>query len=615
MASAAHSTLPVVTTTRVDVSQGNTRSVQDFLRGLKRPGSKARTAMVHLITKNQDDLPSAAVKNDDLLNRISLTEDQSASPPITKIEASKPSTLRLHGSFPTKPPEAVAPQSFCSSTPAKSVGPVKQPAVMGLTHSLEATSKMQGLEDLSNHELGNKKQRTLQVIATKVGAVVKKPSRKRKKRRRAPADELPLVAQLPHIDSPDNESSEQGRVKRKGPNEANIGRPMTKYSRDLVVPRRNSIDLRDFKFPPVTPKILRSSGWTPGSGFEGTALQNLGSTTMTSRRRPARRAKAVRLVVPPLRPLDLSTNISPTAKSSNFPFLQRAPESLALPAEVTRRVRSPKQSRDLSTDYGEPMPHINRATPAGGTMFSQNQTLTGLLRPRADVNQVAEFEVHKNGDSTRRHFPTRRDCPSPQKIGADSPAMRRPSRSERNGWLKRRRRVVSVNEVEQHLLHSAKKSRQSDDEDGTEQLFEAHNATWDKKGAQADPCVQDSMQGQDWPTSIVHPAQIQASRPSQSLGVQNSQGQLERGSPELGNCPIYPIQDASLDVGRYFSNAVQSLSSTEKIVHTVARRRSQIQKFGYGCQSEVEATLELGVTPRLKRTLSSVPFRPPFKNM
>lgn len=660
MASAVHSTLPVVITTRVDVSQGKTISVQDFLRGLKRPGSKARTATVHLTTGDQDGPPSATVEIDDLPNRKPATEDQSTSPPITKIQATNPSTLRLHGSSPTKPSESAAQQNFCSSTPAKSAGAVKQPAVTGLTHSLdttkavrtygrkskpelpptedlpensplfctqsstanrgpiprnlEATSRVQGLEDLSNHELEDDKQRALQVVTTTVGAVVKKPSKKRKKRR-APVGELPLVAQLPHIDSPGRESVEQGRVKRKGPNEANIGRPMTKYSRDLVIPRRNRIDPQDFKFPPFTPKIARSSGWTPGSGFEGTTLQNLGPTTLASHRRPARRAKAVRFAVPPLRALDLSTDISPTAKAPNSLLLQKAPESLALPAEVTRRVRSPNQPRDLSTDYGEPIPHVDRSTPAAGILSSQNRILTGLLRPRADVNQVAEFEVHTNGDSARRRFPTRRDCPSPRKIGADSPAIRRPSRSERNGWLKRHRIVGSVNEVEQHLLHSAKKSRLSDHEDGTEQLFETHNATWYKKDAQADPCVQDSMQGQSWPTSIVHPAQIQASRSSQSLGLQNSQGQPEGESQELGNYPIYPMQDAGLDVGRYFSNAVQSLSSKEREAHTVARCRSQIQKFGYGRQSEVEATLELGVTPRLKRALSSVPFRPPFKNM
>ena len=663
MASAIHSTLPLVTTTRIDVSQGRI-SVQDFLRGLKRPASKARTAKVHLITGNQDGPPSATLRNDDLPNRKPLSEDQFTSTPITKVEASNPSMRRLHESSPTKPPENDALQTFCPSPPAKSVRPTNQLATTGLTQSLDATkvlrtdgrkskpellpkedlpeisplfctpssaanqgqtpanleaaSKVQELENLSDHGLQNDQQRALRVVAPTVGAVVKDPSnrrRKRRKRRRAPVNELALVAQLPYTNSPGKESSEQGRVKRKGSNEANIGRPMTKYSRDIVIPRRNSIDPQDFKFPPVTPKIVRSSGWTPGSGFEGTSLQTLGPTTLTSHRRPARRAKAVRFAVPALRPLDLSTEISPTAKASNPLLLPKAPESLALDPEATRRVRSPNRPQDPLADYGGPVPHVDKATPAGRTMSSQVQMLTALQRPRAEGIQLAELKILEDDYSARRHSPRRRKCPSPQKRGADSPAIRRPSRSERNGWLKRRRRASFADENEQHMLQSAKKSRQSDDEDDTEQLFEAHNATWYGNDAIRNPCYQESMQGRGWPTSLVHLAQAQAMESSQSLEVHNSQGQPDGGSPELGNHPIYPYQDAGLDVGKYFSNAVQNLSSKGKGAHTIVRRKSQIQKLGYGHQSEVEATLELGVTPRLKRTLSSVPFRPPFRNL
>ena len=660
MASAIHSTLPLVTTTRVDVSQGKI-SVQDFLRGLKRPASKARTAKVHLITRNQDGAPSATVKHDDLPSRKPLTEDQSTSLPITNKQASNPSMPRLHGSSPTKPPESDAPQPFCSSPLIKSAGAIKQPAVTRLTSSLdapkgvrtygrkskpelprteelpessplfctqssttnrgqipgnpEATSRVQELGDLSDHELQNDYQRALRVGAPTVEAVVKEPSKQRRNERRAPVNELALVAELPYTSPPGKESSEQGGVKRKGFNEANIARPMTKFSRELVIPRRNSIDPQDFKFPPITPKIVRSSGWTPGSGFEGTTLQTLGPTTLTSYRRPARRAKAVRFAVPPLRPLDLSTKILPTIRASNSLLLQKAPESLALPPEATRRVRSPKRSQDPSADYGGPVPHIDKATPAGRTMSSQVQILTALQRPRAEGTQLAEFKILEDDDSARRHSPRRRKCPSPQKRGADSPAIRRPSRSERNGWLKRRRRASFADENEQHMLQSAKKSRQSDNENDTEQLFEAHNATWYGKDAITDSCYQESMQGRGWPISMVRSPQIRATRSSQLLEVHNSQGQPNGGSPELGNYPIYPIQDAGLDVGKYFSNAVQNLSSKGKGAHTVVRRKSQIQKLGYGHQSAVEATLELGVTPRLKRTLSSVPFRPPFRNL
>ena len=640
MASAIHSTLPLVTTTRIDVSQGK-MSVQDFLRGLKRPASKARTANVHLITGNQDGPRSATLGNDDLTNRKPLAEDQSTSTPITRVEASNPSRPHLHERSPTKPPENDASQSFCSSPPAKSAGPTNQLGATGPTQSLDATkvlrnderkskpelplkkdlpessplfctpssaanqgqipgnleaaSKVQELENLSDYGLQNDQQRALRAVAPTVGAVVKEPDKKRRKRRRAPVNELALVAQLPYTDSPGNESSEQGRVKHKGSNEANIGRPMTKYGRNLVIPRRNGIDPQDFKFPPVTPRVVRSSGWTPGSGFEGTSLQTLGPTTLTSHKRPARRAKAVRYAVPALRPLDLSTEISPTAKASDSLLVQRTPESLALPPDTTRRVRSPNRSQDPSADYGGPVPHIDKATPADRTMSSQVQMLTALQRPRAKGTQLAEFKIFEDDDSARSHSPRCRKCPSPQERGVYSPAIRRPSRSERNGWLKRRSRASFADE--------------------NEQLFEAHNATWYGNDAITNPCIQGSMQGRGRPTSMVRSAQFQAIKSSQSLEVHNSQGQPDGESPELGNYPIYPIQDAGLDVGKYFSNAVQNLSSKGKGAHTVVRRKSQIQKLGYIHQSEVEATLELGVTPRLKRTLSSVPFRPPFRNL
>lgn len=657
MASATHSTLPFVTTTRVEVSQRKTISVQDFLRSLKRPGSKGRTTKTHLISRNPDGPPSAAVEDDDLPENAPLGENRCTSPPITKVPADNPLIPRLHESPSTKPPESDAPQSICSSPTAKSAGSVREPAVTGLNHSLdapkvlqtygrkskpelpptedlpdssalscaqpstadqgqipehlEATSQVQELENLV--ELQNDQQRALRVGPPTVEAVIKEPSRMRRKRRRAPVNELALVAELPmHANSPGEERSEQGRVKYKDPYEANVGRPMTRIRRDLVTPRRNSIDPQDFKFPPNTPKNARSSGWTPGSGFEGTTLQTSVPSTLTTRRRPVRREKTVRFAVPPIRPLDLSTEISPTARASKSPLLEKAPKSLALPLEGTRRLQSPSASQDPSTEYGELIQHIDKAAP-GETMSSQIQMLTSLLKPRIQVNRLTRSEI-LDDDLLRQHSSSRQKCPSLER-GVDSPAIRRPSRSERNGWLKRRRRVSFADGNEQRTPQPAKASLQSDENDDTEQLFEAHNATWYEKDAQTDPCFRESMQRQRWPISMVRSPQLQTTRSSQSLEVQNSQGQPKAESPELGNYPIYPIQDAGLTVGQYFSNAVRKLSSKEKEPHTVTRRKSQLQKLDYGRQSEMKGILELSVTPSLKRTLSSVPFRPPFKNM
>ena len=658
MASVTRSTLPLVITTRLDVSQGKTISVQDFLRSLKRPGSKAQTTKAQLISRNQDGPPSAAVKIDHLQDHAALGEDRPTSLPVKKLPADNPLIPRLHEGFSTKPPQSDTPQKLCSSPLAKSAGSVTEPAVTGLTHSLDAprgvrtygrkskpkllptddlpgssplscaqpstadqsqipkdhesTSRVQELENLV--ELQNDQQGALRVVPSTVEAVIKEPSRKRRKRRRAPVNELALVAELPlHANPPDEESSEQCRAKHKDPYKANVGRPMTKSRRDLVTPRRNSIDPQDFKFPPATPKNARSSGWTPGSGFEGTTLQSLASTTLTPRRRPARRTKTVRFAIPPTSPLDLSTEISPTAKASNSPLSEKALESLALPPEAGRRLQPSNAAQDPSTEYGELIQHTDKAAHTDETISSKIQMLTALMKPRAQVNQLAKSEVLDDG-LFRLHSSSRQRCPS-RKIDVDSTAIRRPSKSERNGWLKRRKRVSFADQNEQRIPQSAKNGRQSDETDDAEQLFEAHNATWYGKDAQADPCFRESVQGQGWRTPMVRSPQLQAKRSSKSLEMQISQGEHEAESPELGDYPIYPIQDAGLNVGKYFSNAVQKLSSEEKGPHTVVRRKSQIQKLAHGGPSEMEASLELGVTPRLKRTLSSVPFRPPFKSL
>jgi hypothetical protein len=63
MASVMQSTLPTVTTTRYNVSQGKTISVQEFLRGLKRPVSKPTLpSAANKASTNTTERPNADVK-------------------------------------------------------------------------------------------------------------------------------------------------------------------------------------------------------------------------------------------------------------------------------------------------------------------------------------------------------------------------------------------------------------------------------------------------------------------------------------------------------------------------------------------------------------------------
>ena len=100
----------------------------------------------------------------------------------------------------------------------------------------------------------------------------------------------------------------------------------------------------------------------------------------------------------------------------------------------------------------------------------------------------------------------------------------------------------------------------------------------------------------------------------------------------------YRIPVTTLDSSKSFSKAVQLLESPEKVPHTVMRRRScrepdqdvsglQVvlgtQKWAHHVNvapvtsgervQKQEGSLDLGMTPRLKRKMSNVPFRPPFK--
>jgi hypothetical protein len=92
--------------------------------------------------------------------------------------------------------------------------------------------------------------------------------------------------------------------------------------------------------------------------------------------------------------------------------------------------------------------------------------------------------------------------------------------------------------------------------------------------------------------------------------------ELQNESFDYGEEPNHPIRKANPNEGDYFSKAVQKLRSTEKGPHSIVRRKSQAQGLPRSSRSQVvENRLELGVTPRLKRTMSNLPFRPPFKKI
>ena len=402
-------------------------------------------------------------------------------------------------------------------------------------------------------------------------------------------------------------SSHQSRTTRRGVNKTNIGKPVMKLSHELSTSRHNSINPGDFRFPPVTPRITRSPGWKIGSGFEGISLEPLRSTTLTSRRRTAKRSKIVRFANLPMRSLELSCNISPTIKGLNSRKSQRASNSSSTLLESTNASES-TGNQVPSPQSGELIRHTEEIN------ASETQSLALSLLSRADVGFLGG-----PGTDREKHF---LQCPplgfvespSLQESENVSPAIRCPSRSERNGWLKRRGRFSFAREDEQRIFQVAQ-NRQSKASDKIERLLEVDEIQWFHE-AQAGPHQQDRIEAQNGPVKHITSPQLHVTSPSLPMDIQNPRVQPDPELLDLGRYEKLTIANDGLDASKYFSNAVENLRSPAKGQHNVARRKSQMQNPFCENQFQVQpGALELGITPRLRRNLSSVPFRPPFKDL
>lgn len=197
------------------------------------------------------------------------------------------------------------------------------------------------------------------------------------------------------------------------------------------MPQRELLSREGFRFP-TTPKPTRSPGWKLGSGFEGITLESSKCPRPSSiYSRKARRIKSPFLVGPSFAKLELSTKTSPLRRVSNsrsYPERQQRPDILdefAQPAYV--------QGDTTATEgVGEGL--LGGAAEASKeAVFEHVRSLTALLRQSSEAELQAAsasscgaiLKPNQLGENAR-HFET---CH----------AIRQPSRSERNGWLKRRR--------------------------------------------------------------------------------------------------------------------------------------------------------------------------------
>lgn len=512
---------------------------------------------------------------------------------------------------------------------------------------------------------------------------------------------------------------------------ANIGKPVTRLRRDITVPPQCSISHEGFKVPPATPKTTRFPGWKLGSGFEGINFDTThGKGSIRSYKGKSKRLKTPRFTRPCLRPLELTTESSPTERKLR-PKWQLETGASAVPPEQHTRVTSEQSSEEAPE--AEARPIIDEAAADSEVLRTQVQTLATLLRPPNEARNPETSGRSQTASTPVRMVLGREEALAIRKDDLDSsPSIRQPSKSERNGWLKRRRKVSFADINDLGPQERVVEESQEDLRENTEDPFEAHNAVWYNETQPKSP-LQDfahekshTFQGEaieegedildnspsqnaSYPKSQVFSgslkdtapraggsptkfprrsimrapsSQFQIATSSRPLEVQNSQEQrdmrrsakkpapnsrrttkrqadglfsdderdfrhIEETWPEsvdLDRHTKYVLPEACLGGGRYFSNAVQQLSSPEKGLQSVPRRKSHTTKH-YGSNEQKEnirvgfethegahhvsvsptkrqrpsqaeqGSLELGMTPRLRRTMSSVPFKPPFKDL
>ena len=250
---------------------------------------------------------------------------------------------------------------------------------------------------------------------------------------------------------------------------------MTKYRRDTIQSRRDSTNPNYFRFPTMTPKATKSSGWKLGSGFEGISMETSKSTGLASHRRKAKRAKTVRFVLTPLRPLELSTKVSSTTSVPKTKNTPKMPRILAAPLKANDITHHERHSRNNST---QARPHIVGTKTDKGAIFNNAQPLT---LPRQPSPEGRSHEPSKQFPVASTYEPpvSKPDLSlRVSETGTDSSqAIRPPSRSERNGWLKRRRITSFDNADEKGMMLGVERGNPTDDNDA-EQLFDSHNAMW-----------------------------------------------------------------------------------------------------------------------------------------
>ena len=219
---------------------------------------------------------------------------------------------------------------------------------------------------------------------------------------------------------------------------ANIGKPVTRNRGELIIPQQGVLDRGRFKVLPITPRATKPPGWRLGSGFDGITLEPLGMIRpRISRKQDFGPARTHRFPDQSVSKLDFSTGQSSPRHFVGERGTQKRQKSHCSPEETsdlepTSRLGTPVQLMG-ALEGGL----AQRAAMIGGQAASEQavDATAPMHPPNENCSSGAAFPSHHDGtveEPTQVHQCQRRNLDASQEI-------REPSKSERNGWLKRKR--------------------------------------------------------------------------------------------------------------------------------------------------------------------------------
>lgn len=246
----------------------------------------------------------------------------------------------------------------------------------------------------------------------------------------------------------------------KRPWEANIGKPVTRVRKAITESKHNRFPQHGFKILPKTPKASRIPKWKPGSGFEGITF-DIHANSGRPRSKPPR-TKHVHVAVPSSRALELST----MASSSNQGIVARPVPQQDQASPAQPNVEHPSHGRVAISPLNSAEPAPAGLTVDGGDHATLDRMgdSTTPLQPPSKPSETGTSDLYEHLAMQRPKSLNRGEAKTFQEH-IDNEQVREPSKSERQGWLKRRKRVSFATEAARHVsrCHNYQKAYESAD--------------------------------------------------------------------------------------------------------------------------------------------------------